>query len=169
MENSILKYLVLLMLKSPLTSALKTKFFFTFCSATSEKSIRICLWFMSKSYEKWRQSEKTCSIYLPQRTTSFLSYLRKTIYRQQICENSCSICSYERKTSFVPFVRVHNMFLRILNPEKNGIIVLTNCEKFFSSDWEKLMKFEAVGREFAKILRSPKQFIQTVKGQKNFW
>ena len=87
----------------------------TFCSSTSEKSIRICLWFMSKSYENWRQSEKTCSIYLPQWTTSFLSYLRKTIYRQQICENSCSICTYERKTSFVPFVRVHHMFSRILN------------------------------------------------------
>ena len=40
-----------------------------------------------------------------------------------------------------------------------------NC----SSDQEKLLKFEAEGREFAKILRSLEQFIQTVKGQKNFW
>ena len=32
-----------------------------------------------------------------------------------------------------------------------------NC----SSDREKLLKFEAEGREFAKFLRSPKQFIQT--------
>ena len=31
------------------------------------------------------------------------------------------------------------------------------------------MKFEAEGREFAKILRSLEQFIQTVKGQNNFW
>ena len=30
-------------------------------------------------------------------------------------------------------------------------------------------KFEATGREFAKILRSLEQFIQTVKGQNNFW
>ena len=29
-------------------------------------------------------------------------------------------------------------------------------------------KFEAEGREFAKILRSLEQFIQTVKGQNNF-
>ena len=40
-----------------------------------------------------------------------------------------------------------------------------NC----SSDREKLLKFEAVGREFAKCLRSLEQFIQTVKGQNNFW
>ena len=31
------------------------------------------------------------------------------------------------------------------------------------------MKLEAEGREFAKILRSLEQFIQTVKGQNNFW
>ena len=37
------------------------------------------------------------------------------------------------------------------------------------SDQEKLLKFEAEGREFAKILRSLEQFIQTVKGQNNFW
>ena len=38
-----------------------------------------------------------------------------------------------------------------------------------SSDREKLLKFEAEGREFAKILISLEQFIQTVKGQNNFW
>ena len=38
-----------------------------------------------------------------------------------------------------------------------------------SSDREKLLKFEAVGQEIAKILRSLEQFIQTVKGQNNFW
>ena len=48
-------------------------------------------------------------------------------------------------------------------------IVLTYCEKKISSDREKLLKFEAEGREFAKILRSLEQFIQTVKGQNNFW
>ena len=40
-----------------------------------------------------------------------------------------------------------------------------NC----SSDQQTLLKFEAEGREFAKILRSLEQFIQTVKGQNNFW
>ena len=42
-------------------------------------------------------------------------------------------------------------------------------EKNCSSDREKLLKFEAEGGEFAKILRSLEQFIQTVKGQNNFW
>ena len=37
-----------------------------------------------------------------------------------------------------------------------------------SSDREKLLKFEAEGREFAKILRSLEQFIQQVKVQTNF-
>ena len=41
--------------------------------------------------------------------------------------------------------------------------------KICSSDREKLLKFETEGREFAKILRSLEQFIQTVKGQNNFW
>ena len=40
-----------------------------------------------------------------------------------------------------------------------------NC----SSDREKLLKFEAEGRELANFLRSLEQFIPTVKGQNNFW
>ena len=38
-----------------------------------------------------------------------------------------------------------------------------------SSYWEKLLKFEAEGQEFAKCLKSHEQFIQAVKGQNNFW
>ena len=34
---------------------------------------------------------------------------------------------------------------------------------------ENLFKFEAEGQEFANILRSLEQFIQTMKGQNNFW
>ena len=56
---------------------------------------------------------------------------------------------------------------------KNGILlpklfwptVRKNC----SSDQENLLKFEAEGRGFAKFLKSLEQFIQTVKGQNNFW
>ena len=40
-----------------------------------------------------------------------------------------------------------------------------NC----SSDREKTLKFEAEGQEFAKNFDSLEQFIQTVKGQNNFW
>jgi hypothetical protein len=41
------------------------------------------------------------------------------------------------------------------------------CYKNCSSNREKLLKFEAEGREFAKFLRSLEQFIQTVRGQNN--
>jgi hypothetical protein len=42
------------------------------------------------------------------------------------------------------------------------------CYKNCSTDQEKLLKFEAEDREFAKISRSLEQFIQAVKGQKFF-
>ena len=37
------------------------------------------------------------------------------------------------------------------------------------NDREKLLKFEAEGREFEKFLRSLEQFVGTVKVQNNFW
>ena len=52
----------------------------------------------------------------------------------------------------------------ILLPKLFGPTVRKNC----SSDWEKLLKLEAEGWEFAKLLRSLEQFIRTVKGQTNF-
>ena len=72
-----------------------------------------------------------------------------------------------------PFLAYSSTFL--LNREERQWyfvtkIVLIYCEKKkFSSDLEKLLKFKAEGREFAKFLRSLEQFIQTVKGQNNFW
>ena len=58
--------------------------------------------------------------------------------------------------------------------DKNGIILLPKLfwptvRKNCSSDWEKPLKFEAEGQEFAKFLKSIEQFIQAVKGQNNFW
>ena len=53
----------------------------------------------------------------------------------------------------------------ILLPNLFWPTVRKNC----FSDWEKLLKFEAEGREFSKFLRLLEQFIQTVKGQKKFW
>ena len=47
-------------------------------------------------------------------------------------------------------------------------IVLNYCEKKCSIDREKLLKFEAEGREFANFLRTLEQFIQAVKGPNNF-
>ena len=40
-----------------------------------------------------------------------------------------------------------------------------NC----SIDREKNFKFKAEGQEFAKVLRSLEQFVQTVKGKNNVW
>ena len=53
----------------------------------------------------------------------------------------------------------------ILFPKLFWPTVRKNC----SSDQEKLLKFEAEGREFPKFLRSLEQFKQTVKDQNNFW
>ena len=61
-------------------------------------------------------------------------------------------------------------FLNFGLPHKKWYFVtkldLTYCGKNCSSDREKL---EAEGREFKFFLRSLEQFIQTVKGQNNFW
>ena len=54
----------------------------------------------------------------------------------------------------------------ILLPKLFSPTVRKNC----SSDREPLLlKFEAEGQTFAKFLRPFEQFIQTVKGQNNFW
>ena len=47
-------------------------------------------------------------------------------------------------------------------------IILIYCKKKCSSDGEKLLELEAAGQKFAKCLRPPEQFSQTVKGQNNF-
>ena len=52
----------------------------------------------------------------------------------------------------------------ILLPKLFWPTVRKNC----SSDREKLLWFEAEGREFEIFLRSLEQFIQTIKGQNNF-
>ena len=48
--------------------------------------------------------------------------------------------------------------------------VLTYCgKKNCTIDQEKLLKFKAEDQEVSKNLQSLEQFIQTVKGQYNFW
>ena len=65
------------------------------------------------------------------------------------------------------------MLVRFLLQNKRGILFpklfWTSVRKNCSSDQEKCLKLEAEGREFANFLRSLEQFIQTVKGQNNFW
>ena len=59
----------------------------------------------------------------------------------------------------------NSSFIGILLPNFFWPVVRKNC----SSDREKLLKFQAEGQEFAKNFRLVEQFIQTVKGQNNFW
>ena len=57
--------------------------------------------------------------------------------------------------------------------KENGIFLpklfWPTARKKCFSDREKILEFEAEAQEFAKFLRSVRQFIQTVKGQNNFW
>ena len=48
-------------------------------------------------------------------------------------------------------------------------IVLAYCEKKCSSDQENILKFKLKAENLLTFFRSLKQFIQTVKGQSNFW
>ena len=68
--------------------------------------------------------------------------------------------------------RSSEFFKSHLKPSSNGgwlleIVVtkigLAYCEKNCSSNREKLLTFEAEGREFEKTLRSLEQFVQTMK------
>ena len=57
------------------------------------------------------------------------------------------------------------MWNGILLPKLFWPTVRKNC----SSNQDKLLKFEVEGQELANFFRSLEQFIQTVKGQDNFW
>ena len=56
---------------------------------------------------------------------------------------------------------------------RNGVLLpklfWPTVRKKCFSDQEKLLKFEAEGREFTTFLRLLEQFIQTLEGQNNFW
>ena len=71
------------------------------------------------------------------------------------------------------FLPTHCRRYRQFVPKRVSILLpklfCPTVRKYSSSDREKLLKFKAEGREFAKNLRSPEQFIQTVKDQNNFW
>ena len=62
---------------------------------------------------------------------------------------------------------------QILGKHMNGILLpklfWPTVRKSCSGDWEKLLKFEAEGQDFAKLLRSIEKFIQAVKDQSSFW
>ena len=67
----------------------------------------------------------------------------------------------------------HDKNWEALMHAKNGILLprlfWPTVRKKCSSDQEKKSKFKAEGLKFSKNLRPLEQFIQTVKGQNNFW
>ena len=91
--------------------------------------------------------------------TDLGKFLKVSLYFLQISKIQSDVWHFtcEKKEK----QRYNGIFL----PKLFGPTVRKNC----SSDREKLLKFEAEGREFEKILRSLEQFIQTVKGQNNLW
>ena len=70
--------------------------------------------------------------------------------------------------------RVHIPSLFLLCKQPFMVFCYQNCSNLLW-DWivlvseKKGLKFEAEGQDLAKFLRSLEQFIQTVKGQNNFW
>ena len=68
---------------------------------------------------------------------------------------------------------MHRFISALIALGLHTVFCYQNCSdlvrKKCSSDREKLLKFEAEGQEFAKLLRSVDQFIQRVKVQNNFW
>ena len=70
-------------------------------------------------------------------------------------------CCFVARKCCTDYPEINDIFL----PQLFWPTVRKSC----SSDREKLLKFEAEGREFAKILRSLEQFILTMKGQNIFW
>jgi hypothetical protein len=91
-----------------------------------------------------------------------------------LCKNENMQVNLPLKHSKIFDILMHHnkMSCFVLRIHCKMVFCYQNCSDLL---WEKIvlvieiLKFEAEGREFAKILRSLEQFIQTVKGQNNFW
>ena len=95
-------------------------------------------------------------------------------YKKRLFYDKKRFFYYKKRLFYV----LHSMSNNWRKPKKCAWVRMVFCyqncsdllwEKNCSSDREKLLKFEAEGREFAKKLRSLEQFIQTVKGQNNYF
>ena len=85
------------------------------------------------------------------------------------------LCIWKISQFFIIFlIFFNNTLVKIRSGQKTYwlrsslMVNLVFCYKNCSSDRDFFFKFEAEGQEFAKFLRSLEQFIQIVKGQKNF-
>ena len=108
---------------------------------------------METKFWKWNQSKSSCKILRQINQSWFLNFSKtlRSIWFQ-ILDNVSKSLSMLQIEEYWKWYFVTK-------------ILRKNC----ASDWEKLLKFDAEGQEFAKCLRSLEQFIQTVKSQNNFW
>ena len=110
--------------------------------------IVMSLQYLWKQYSYWKKRQS------PSLTRQFMGELPLLYW---ICVSKIAICNH----FYYTIVNTNGILL----PKLFWPTVRKNC----STDREKLLKFDAEGWEFAKIVRSLKQFIQAVKGQNNFW
>ena len=93
---------------------------------------------------------------------SYDSCMYKKMEKRMMAEVGCTVPYLPNVDDKICADKVRN---DILVPK----LFWPTVRKNWTSDQEKLLKSEAEGQEFAKFLRSLEQFIQTVKGQNNFW
>ena len=120
------------------------------------------LWYSTSTAATGSQpQELSCHFYLRKIKVdsefSFSTLLSRLSFRSRWCPKVGS--------KIIRFTHIFGSWIVILLPKFFWPTARKNC----SSDREKLLKFQAEGRQFGKFLRSLEQFIQTVKGQNNFW
>ena len=106
----------------------------------------------------WLRSQ----LYAKYQVNSFQNFQINSLYSSK--KKKC-----QKRIQFLTFDSGVSCWNGILLPKLLPKLFWPNVRKNCSSDWEKLLKFEAEYREFTKFLRSLDQFIQIVKGQNNFW
>ena len=90
-----------------------------------------------------------------------------------VLSDLCKTKLYCWRDSYITVERAHSISCLLDLYSKNIVFCFQDyfnqLWKKSLSDWQKLLQFEAEGREFAKMLRSLEQFIWILKGQFNFW
>ena len=77
-----------------------------------------------------------------------------------------SICQADKSWNVTNVDDCECKFILVFCYQNCSDLLREKCEKNGSSNREKLLKFEAEGKNFEITIE---QFIQTMKGQNNFW
>ena len=141
------------------------EFYLTFHQLWEDFGSILCYW----EWCSQNPGPKTKQLML-QQDWSYKKALKSRLnYKSMHWESNWAVLICAKVRKFLKEIVVSLLF----SIKNNGILlpklfwptVRKNC----SSDREQLLKFEAEGRDFAKILRSLEQFVRTVKRQNNFW